>query len=107
MLLLFRNKGKGNFKDIFSSATGSSLNIRLILPEGKEILPIDFLFPGLSLENLEKEGYAFVSEFSGNLSINLEAGGETWALLLFDVPSGSKLAQLEIKDAQPIKIQWK
>lgn len=112
VLLLLKNTSEGDFKDEFSSEGSFHSNISLLLPNQEEILPVDFLLPGLSnsslshLQELQEKGLTVISDFTGVLQASLEPGGETWILLLFDVPSDSQSAQLRLKDADPITIQW-
>lgn len=117
ILLFFTNIGKETVEKSLSMAHGSNLDFSLVLPDGRNNYSVDFLFPGLNggrlseLKALQKKGLTVVSELrlapNGEIGTYLEPNGETWVLLLFDVPSGIKSAELQIKDAKPIRIQWK
>lgn len=117
ILLLFTNIGKETVEKSISMSDGTNLDLSLVLPDGRKNYSVDFLSPGLNggrlseLKTLQKKGLTVVSELrlapNGEIGIYLEPNGETWALLLFDVPTGIKSAELQIRDAKPIKIQWK
>lgn len=110
ILLLFENEGDTAFVESVTSTESQQLDIRLTLPDGAVVLPVDFLCPGLSnasldhLKKLQEKGLTIVSEFTGNLGIYLDSGGRTWLLLLFDIPRGSQSVQLQIKNTRPIPI---
>jgi len=111
-LLLFQDTGTQNAEEVISGQKPGELDI-VLTPSGASIVhPLDFESIGFStsrlsqLEELQKQGLTVVSEFSGKISIYLEAAGKTWILLLFDVPKSSKTATLQIKHSGPITLHF-
>ncbi len=111
-LLLFQNTGKQNAEEVISGQKTGELDIILTLPEGASVHPMDFESIGFStsrlsqLEDLQKQGLTVVSEFTGKITIYLEADGKTWILLLFDVPRSSKTAKLQIRNSEPVTLNF-
>lgn len=112
LLLLVHNEGDTDFSRQFSSGGSFASHVRLQNEQEPEVLPVDFLTPGLSnasfehLAKLQGEGLTVVSEHSGNLELYLEPGGETWILLLFDVPADTRSAVLKLGDSSSIVFEW-
>ena len=112
VLLTFQNTGKQKADEAISVKEAGKLNISLTPSGGQTVSPIDFVGTGFStsrlsqLEDLQKQGLTVVSQFTGSMSIYLDAGGKTWILLLFDVPKDSKSASLRIRDSDPVTMNF-
>lgn len=112
ILLHFRNDGDADYSREVSSKGSFASYIRLQNDGEPDTVPVDFLTPGLSngrfdhLAKLQGDGLTVVSEHSGNLQLFLEPEGETWILLLFDVPVDSRNATLELFGSESFVFEW-
>jgi hypothetical protein len=110
VLLLFENTGNTTLRQAFSSTGSFRSRIGLVLPDGGEVLPVDFLIPSNRDElsryrELQTRGLTIISTFTGTMQVYLEPGGQTWLVLLFDVPQDSSDAELRMVDAKPIMLR--
>jgi hypothetical protein len=112
VLLMFQNASKQTDDEPISGQRKGELDIPLTPTGGPPIRPLDFLATGFStsrlsqLQDLQKQGLTVITEFTGTMSIHLEADGKTWILLLFDVPRSSKSAKLQIRNSAPITLDF-
>jgi hypothetical protein len=112
VLLMFHNAGQQTAEDVISGQKTGVLDIALTPSRMPSVQPLDFLSVGFSnsrlsqLEELQKRGLTVVTEFTGKISIYLEADGKTWLLLLFDVPKTSKSATLKIRNSDPVAVNY-
>jgi hypothetical protein len=58
-----------------------------------------FLIPGMSIAPV-----SMITDWGGGLGVKLEPGATTWLLLVFDLPSGIKEAELRVSNAKPVKL---
>lgn len=112
VLLMFENVGKEKAEEPISGQKTGELDISLTPLGSPAVRPLDLLATGSStsrlsqLQDLQKQGLTVVTEFTGKLSIYLEADGKTWILLLFDVPKGSKSARLQIRNSEFVSLNF-
>lgn len=112
VLLMFQNIGNETAVESITGQKTGELDITLSPSGGQLVHPIDFVATGFStsrmsqLQDLQQRGLTVVSEFTGTISVYLEAGGKTWILALFDIPEGTKTGELRIRNSAPITISF-
>jgi protein involved in polysaccharide export with SLBB domain len=110
----FRNSTNRPSSCTFSSGTPPRLAASVLLPNGSKVFPCDFLLPGIMgsrmkpVRDLETQGRTCVTELAltknGSIGFELAPLAETCTLLLFDIPTDTRLIRLQLREAESIEI---
>jgi hypothetical protein len=99
ILVWFTNTGKNTAKLDFVGKGQSMMDAGLIIPDKKSLELKAFLIPSTGIAPI-----SLITAWQGPLGLKLEPGEKTWLILVFDVPTEIKAAQLRLKQAAPLKV---